>query len=140
MEQRNAALQKKLGSRPIVFQADGGDPLALEAGGGPGDGPAASSSASGAASGALALLVRRAERPLRELTRRLLRNDKTLVLFYVHILALYLVAACFFSGGGGSGISAADCVDLHLRDGVASAAAGASGAGSSGGGVGGGAG
>eukprot|EP00435_Cladocopium_sp_Y103_P070535 s244_g35.t1 len=133
LEKRCRTLQKKLDARPIIYQAPTGyGPLNLEAGnevaGGSATwepwlrevtGPVArrlhlpQGSEQRVASVA-APLCQAIEVPLRNFTQRLLRRDRWLYIFYVHLLVLYAIAASCIARSSNP-VSPAECVDTRLH-------------------------
>jgi len=104
LERRCRSLQGKLNARPIIYQAptDAATPLATD-----------DVAGQGRLGSVVSSLRRRLEVLLRAFTQRLLKSDLWLLVFYAHLLVLYaIVASCLASG---TSASAADCVDIHMK-------------------------
>jgi len=141
LEKRCRTLQKKLDARPIIYQAPTGyGPLNLEAAENGAEGKATwepwlrevtgpvarrlhlpQGSEQRVASVA-ALLCQAIEVPLRNFTQRLLRRDRWLWVFYVHLLVLYAIAASCIARSSNP-VSPAECVDTRLHQLAAAKAA-----------------
>lgn len=102
------AQQKKLNMRPIVFQASQEDLEDAFQGG-------ASGAAASHSESLIMAVRRRVEATLRSFTRRLLKRDAWLLVFYAHLLVLYTLVA--FSQANNTPVGG-DCVtDLTLKQG-----------------------
>lgn len=85
LEKRCLKLQNRLDSRPIIYQTardDGEDPLSLD---------------SGASTAQISLARRVVEKFLRDFTKRLLKKDAWLWVFYIHLLVLYAISGTYMS-------------------------------------------
>jgi DNA repair exonuclease SbcCD ATPase subunit len=101
LEKRCQSLQRKLNTRPIVYQAPVED---LE---NPTSAPATSTSF-------VSVLRETVEAPLRSFTRRLLKRDSWLFVFYVHLFFLYMVVASCLGSTSLAGNGSIDCVNLRM--------------------------
>merc|ERR1711879_711575 len=99
-------LQKKLKSRPIIFQASNGDPNNLHVLEGGTDGTHAST-------GILSACRRRLEQPFRSFTQRLLKQDTWLLVFYAHLFVLYVVFASCIANSRPSTGSTPECMRMR---------------------------
>lgn len=99
LEKRCQSLQRKLNTRPIVYQAPVDD---LE---NPTSAPATSF---------VSVLRETVEVPLRSFTRRLLKRDSWLFVFYVHLFFLYMVVATCLGSTSLAGNGSIDCVNLRM--------------------------
>lgn len=100
LERRCQILQRKLNTRPIVYQATAED---LES-------PTSSASSTSLTS----VFKEMVEAPLRSFTRRLLKRDAWLFVFYIHLLFLYMVVASFLGSTSLAGNGSIDCVNLRM--------------------------
>lgn len=104
LEKRCSTLQNRLNSRPIIYQAsgtDGPDPLLLESG-------------SGSSDGSSSIVRRLVEHVLRNFTKRLLKRDAWLFIFYAHLIVLYAISGSCLSMSSGQH-HAGDCVDVTMK-------------------------
>jgi len=98
LERRCQTLQRKLNTRPIVYQAPAED---LE-------NPSAPSTS------LASVFKEMVEAPLRSFTRRLLKRDAWLFVFYIHLFFLYMVVASFLGSTSLAGNGSIDCVNLRM--------------------------
>lgn len=118
LERRCVGLTKKLNSRPVVFQTPVGN-TDTELGDGLRNRPSwelSIVSVVGPRTGAIAvLLYATVDTALRNFTKRLLKRDMFLWIFYAHLIVLYAIVAASFTEI--TPLSSADIADISLKQG-----------------------